>query len=327
MRMERWRSAACSTGATGRTPSGSSADRSRSIRSSPACALSSPSFSPRSARTTIHRRGASRAGPRPAVAARQHERRLGVLLRRPPGGGDRRAAASRAISPRSERRRAAQRDDRVLRAARQIRGRGANGSMGHHCFGVPVDGEALLAAWRAGGAPAYWLERLAALDRVSAAITPMVHYNYACVLTQLGRHDDAMAHLTSLVDSQQGSVVFLAVEPALAPLRDRGRISRPCSRGLGCPVRPRLQHRVKRRHDRHRHAGARRAPHDRALQLLDLDALSLRQIDQQRRPHRPRECRRRTRRCAPRCPVATGTPSARASRSISRQPSRNRSRI
>ena len=30
-----------------------------------------------------------------------------------------------------------------------------------------------------------------------------------------------MAHLDALVDSQQGSVVFLAVEPALAPLRDR----------------------------------------------------------------------------------------------------------
>ena len=46
------------------------------------------------------------AGARPAVAARQHERRLGALLRRPAGADDRRAAAH-ARPPRSRRRRGA----------------------------------------------------------------------------------------------------------------------------------------------------------------------------------------------------------------------------
>ncbi len=38
----------------------------------------------------------------------------------------------------------------------------AHTATGRACFGVPVDGHALLAAWRSGGAPAYWQERLAA---------------------------------------------------------------------------------------------------------------------------------------------------------------------
>jgi eukaryotic-like serine/threonine-protein kinase len=91
----------------------------------------------------------------------------------------------------------------------------------HTCFGVPVDGQALLAAWGARGATGYWLERLAALDRAAPSILPMAHYNYACVLTALGRPDEAMAHLSALADHEQGSLVFLAIEPALAPLRDR----------------------------------------------------------------------------------------------------------
>ena len=97
----------------------------------------------------------------------------------------------------------------------------ARTAAGYVCFGVPTDAEALLAAWRAGGAQGYWIERLAAIDRAVGSITPKADYGYACVLTNLGRHDEAMAHLTSLVESQQGSVVFLAVEPSLAPLRVR----------------------------------------------------------------------------------------------------------
>jgi eukaryotic-like serine/threonine-protein kinase len=97
----------------------------------------------------------------------------------------------------------------------------AQTAMNHACFGVPVDGQALLSAWRSGGAPAYWQERLAALDRASPAAPPMIHFNYACVLTRLGRADEAMAHLTTLADQQQGSVIFFAVDPSLAPLRDR----------------------------------------------------------------------------------------------------------
>jgi len=97
----------------------------------------------------------------------------------------------------------------------------ARAGIDHVCFGVPNDGEALLAAWRARGATGYWLERLAALDRAGPSVLPLAHYNYACALTALGRLDEAMEHLASLADSQQGSLVFVAIEPALAPLRGR----------------------------------------------------------------------------------------------------------
>ena len=40
--------------------------------------------------------------------------------------------------------------------------------MGHACFGVPVDGEALLPPGAPVAPTGYWLERLAALDRASA---------------------------------------------------------------------------------------------------------------------------------------------------------------
>ena len=114
----------------------------------------------------------------------------------------------------------------------------AQTAMGHNCFGVPVDGQALLAAWQSGGAPGYWRERLAALDGVSPAMVPMVHYNYACVLAQLGRAEDAMTHLDSLLEQKQGSVVFLAVEPALVPLRSRPDFQALLTR-IGVPHSPR----------------------------------------------------------------------------------------
>ena len=108
----------------------------------------------------------------------------------------------------------------------------------------------------------------------------MADYGYAGVLTKLGRHDEAMAHLTSLVDSQQGSVVFLAVEPSLVPLRARPDFDALLTR-IGVPRRTTASAPHKRRRDWRRHARAGRPTHDRALQLLHLDALSLRQIDQE----------------------------------------------
>ena len=123
----------------------------------------------------------------------------------------------------------------------------AQTAMNHACFGVPVDGQALLSAWRSGGAQAYWLERLAALDRAAPTATPMIHFNYACVLIRLGRADEAMAHLTALADGQQGSVIFLAVDPSLAPLRERADFDALLTRiGVPRPPRASAPHRASR---------------------------------------------------------------------------------
>ncbi len=113
----------------------------------------------------------------------------------------------------------------------------ATGHGCHACFGVPIDTKALLAAWRDGGPQAYWLERLAAIDRAAPALLPMAHYNYAVVMSRLGRTDEAMAHLTALVDSQLGSVIFLAIEPALEALRGRPDFDALLTR-IGAPHRP-----------------------------------------------------------------------------------------
>jgi hypothetical protein len=50
----------------------------------------------------------------------------------------------------------------------------------------------------------------------------------------------------------------------------------------------RLQKRIQRRHNWNGHADCSGPTNDRALQRFDLDPFSLRQIDQQRRPHRSR---------------------------------------
>jgi eukaryotic-like serine/threonine-protein kinase len=109
----------------------------------------------------------------------------------------------------------------VLIVAYELLGRfedAARTAMNSKCFGIPVDGEALLAAWRQRGATGYWQERLAALDRGAPTALPLIHFNYAVVLAQLGRLDEAVDHLTKLVDMRHGAAVFFAVDSALAPL-------------------------------------------------------------------------------------------------------------
>jgi TolB-like protein len=101
------------------------------------------------------------------------------------------------------------------------------------CFGVPLDGAALLRAWQEGGAQGYWTERLAALDR--AALPPsLIHYNYGAVLAQAGRQTEALDHLEKLVDLHHGGPVFFGVDPALRPLAENPRFEALLSR-IGAP--------------------------------------------------------------------------------------------
>jgi serine/threonine protein kinase/tetratricopeptide (TPR) repeat protein len=102
------------------------------------------------------------------------------------------------------------------------------------CFGVQLDGEALLRAYRERGAEGYWLERLAALDRSHA---PLIHYNYGVVLAHLGRFDQAVAHLSRLVDLRHGAPVFFGVDPGLWPLAGHPPFEELLMR-IGAPRRP-----------------------------------------------------------------------------------------
>ncbi len=167
----------------------------------------------------------------------------------------------------------------------------ARTAAGYLCFGVPTDGEALIAAWRAGGAQAYWLERLAAIDRVEAVDHSEGRLRL-CVRADESwpaRRSDGASHVARRQPAGQRR---LPCRRTVAGTAARATGLRGAAHAdWGAPSRPRLQHRVKRRRNWRRHARASRPTHDRALQLLHLDALPLRQIDQERRAHRPRECR------------------------------------
>jgi tetratricopeptide (TPR) repeat protein len=104
------------------------------------------------------------------------------------------------------------------------------------CFGIHLDGEALLRAWREGGRDAYWRERLAALERAPLPLS-LIHYNFGVVLAQLGRLDEALGHLQTLVDLHHGGPVFFGVDPALAPLANHEGFEALLTR-IGAPREP-----------------------------------------------------------------------------------------
>jgi TolB-like protein len=105
------------------------------------------------------------------------------------------------------------------------------------CFGVPLDGRALQCAYKEGGARAYWEERLSELDRAAAASPPIIQYSYGVILAQLGRSDEAVEHLTRLVDLHHGAPVFFAVDPGLVPLHGHAGYETMLTR-IGVPRSP-----------------------------------------------------------------------------------------
>ena len=124
----------------------------------------------------------------------------------------------------------------VLIVAYEVLGRfedAARLAMTSSCFGVPLDGEALLRAWQERGAPGYWAERLAALDR--ATLPPsLIHYNYGTVLALAGRSSEALDHLEQLVDLHHGGPIFFGVDPALGRLAGNPRFEALLNR-IGAP--------------------------------------------------------------------------------------------
>jgi eukaryotic-like serine/threonine-protein kinase len=104
------------------------------------------------------------------------------------------------------------------------------------CWGVPIDGGELLAAFREGGAAGYWRARLDLLDRVPAASRPpSVDLQYAAIHVKLGQHDRALEHLQRLVDAHAGGAVFAAADALLAPLFGDSRFQ-ALARRIGAPV-------------------------------------------------------------------------------------------
>ena len=91
-------------------------------------------------------------------------------------------------------------------------------------YGIRMDGPALAAAFRDGGADAYWTRRIASLDAVAAQAPPTIHYAYAVVHIQRGEQALAIEHLEQLVASRSGNAVFIAAEPAFRPLHGDPRL-------------------------------------------------------------------------------------------------------
>ena len=154
-------------------------------------------------------------------------------------------------------------------------------------YGVRIDGTVLLEAYHSGGPDAYWHKRIEFLDGALVDAPPAIHYGYAVLYTRLGDTGRAIDHLEQLVDARSSNPSSSPSSPASASCT-ASRAFSACSAGW---VRPRLQHRIQRRHDRHRHAGAGRPAHDRSLKRLHFDPLADRQIDQQGRAHAPRDVR------------------------------------
>ena len=199
---------------------------------------------------------------------------------------DSRSAAHPGSRPRP--RRSRQHPDQVVRAARALRGRRRSCASEQRCWGLPLDGDEAARGVRAAAARtatgAIRLAHDAARDRrPCSAVRPLRLRNRP----RAARRNRAGARSRSSGWSTRTS----AARSSSASTRPSGacaaiRATRRCS---GAWARPWLQHRIQRRHDRHRHARRRRAADHRAVQRLDLDPLPLRQIDQQRRSHRPRD--------------------------------------
>ena len=91
------------------------------------------------------------------------------------------------------------------------------------CWGLPIDGTALLDAFHEGGPQGYWRKRLELMKAVSATAPPIVHFARAIVHRYLNEVDEALDHVERMIDARIGSCVFLGVDPNLAPLRDHPR--------------------------------------------------------------------------------------------------------
>ncbi len=130
--------------------------------------------------------------------------------------------------------------DSALIVTYELSGRFADAArmaVSSRCHGVPLDADALMRAWREGGPHGYWRERLALIERGAPPRMPLIHFSYAVVLGQLGRLDEALSHLETLVNLRSGGPVFFAVDPALVSLHGHAGFEALIAR-IGTPRQP-----------------------------------------------------------------------------------------
>jgi serine/threonine protein kinase len=104
----------------------------------------------------------------------------------------------------------------------------------HRCWGLTLDADAILAAYRQGGREGYWRERLAQVAR-NAAAHPAFGYAFANVHAELGEYDAALDRLEQMVEQHVGGCVFLAVDPLLTSLHGMPRFD-AIVRRVGVPL-------------------------------------------------------------------------------------------
>ena len=103
------------------------------------------------------------------------------------------------------------------------------------CWGAEMDGDALLRAFKEGGAAAYWDVRLHLLDAAAPSCGPSIHFQYAVVHLKLGEPDHALDHLERLVDARFPGSVFVPADVVFASLRRHPRFEALVKR-IGAPV-------------------------------------------------------------------------------------------
>jgi serine/threonine-protein kinase len=104
-------------------------------------------------------------------------------------------------------------------------------------WGIPLDADALLAAYRENGPEGYWRMRLSLLDQVQAAPpgSRTIHFQYAAAHARLGELEEAIDHLTRMVDEHVGGAVFIATDVCFSALHGLPRYD-ALLRRIGVPM-------------------------------------------------------------------------------------------
>jgi eukaryotic-like serine/threonine-protein kinase len=104
------------------------------------------------------------------------------------------------------------------------------------CWTLTFDADAVLSAFRSGGARSMYEEMLAQMER-ARPLPSSLGFAFAILNIKTGRIDRALEHLERMVDDHVGGVVFLGVDPCLSRLRGNPRFDTLLARaGVPAPL-------------------------------------------------------------------------------------------